>query len=89
MFLLRSLLFTNRDYYSTLLRIVIVTDWQVIEMDAQKRIRKLTEEQRILFSRWSPLTEEQKRLHGCEPPFVGGFFQAAIHPINKLSDGLN
>lgn len=23
---------------------------------------KLTEEQRILFSRWSPLTEEQKRL---------------------------
>jgi hypothetical protein len=50
---------------------------------------QLTEEQRILFSRWSPLTGEQKRLHGCEPPFVGGFFQAAIHPINKLSNGLN
>ena len=123
MFLLRNLLSTNRGYYNTLLGIIIVTDWQVIEMDAQKRIRKLmeergwtdyclakeanlshstvtnmfnrnnaptlptlesvcrafgitlarffaegdeptqlTEEQRILFSRWSPLTEEQKRL---------------------------
>lgn len=123
MLLLGNLLSANRDYYNTLLGIIIVTDWQVIEMDAQKRIRKLmeergwtdyrpakeanlshstvtdmfnrnnapalpalesvcrafgitlaqffaegdepaqmTEEQQILFSRWNPLTEEQKRL---------------------------
>ena len=123
MFLLGNSLSANRDYYSTLLGIIIVTDWQVIEMDAQKRIRnlmeergwtdyrlakeaslfhstvtnmfnrnnaptlpalesvcmafgitlaqffaegdepvQLTEEQRILFSRWNPLTDEQKRL---------------------------
>ena len=123
MSVLGLLLSTNRDYYSTLLGIIIVTDWQVIEMDAQKRIRNLmeergwtdyrlakeaslshstvtnmfnrnnaptlptleavcrafgitlsqffaerdepvqmTEEQHILFSRWNPLTDEQKRL---------------------------
>lgn len=86
---------------------IIVTDWQVTEMDAQNRIKKLmgergwtdyrlakeanlshstvtnmfnrnnalsqffaegdepvqmTREQHILFSRWNPLTDEQKRL---------------------------
>lgn len=123
MFLLGNHLSTNRGYYSTLLGIIIVTDWQVIEMDAQNCIKKLmgergwtdyrlakeanlshstvtnmfnrnnaptlptlesvcrafgitlsqffaegdepvqmTKEQRILFSRWNPLTDEQKRL---------------------------
>ena len=41
---LGSFLSTNRDYYSTLLGIIIATDWQVIEMDAQKRIKELMEE---------------------------------------------
>lgn len=41
---LENFLSTNRDYYSTLLGIIIATDWQVIEMDAQKRIKELMEE---------------------------------------------
>ena len=41
---LGNFLSTNRDYYSALLGIIIVTDWQVIEMDAQKRIKELMEE---------------------------------------------
>ena len=80
-----NFLSTNRDYYSTLLGIIIVTDWQVIEMDAptlptlESVCRafgitlaqffaegdepvQMTDEQRILFSRWNPLTDEQKRL---------------------------
>ena len=64
MFLLGSLLFTNRDYYSTLLRIVIVTDWQVIEMDAQKRIRKLMEERG--WTDYRLAKETNPPLHGDE-----------------------
>jgi len=44
MFLLGNSLSTNHDYYSTLLGIIIVTDWQVFKMDAQNRIKKLMEE---------------------------------------------
>mgnify|MGYP007031362309 CR=1 FL=1 len=64
MFLLGNSLSTNRDYYSTLLGIIIVTDWQVFKMDAQNRIKKLMEEKAGRITAWqkrqtSPIPQSQ------------------------------
>jgi len=41
---LESQLSTNQDYYNTFSGIIIVTDGQVMKMDAQSRIRQMMEE---------------------------------------------